>query len=404
MKRIKFSFLGLLVSISLAFTSPVHAQFGNVSNAALDSNTSSAVSNEISQSAILNVVFDGWNLSWKHVTLHIAKDPIVAWGAVRDERGNWVQGEVWLIVAKKDKFIYFHLTDTPNSAKDSTSYNGYTVKVKASMTMQFYSFGFGGTVPLIGNDTDAFLMTTTEFLANSTFIEGETARLDFRTGAEIAYLVHLYDTVQSLGISSTGSRGSVAIQHFAPDGTEIGEPFSQSWHESASSGASNSDYCDTVADRMAYWTDPNTLVTAEGYGVVLLGGMLTGITGGTTIPFDFGLGMLIGATEDIRLDIHNGMNKLLDRIGVPAASALAEGACEAVLGGDDFPVLPPIELFDIDDIVFAAGAQIVCDRYESEPTGSSSRETNDGGVEVTGLSEMVCAEWHFEIIATVKTQ
>ncbi|MGE0820867.1 MAG: hypothetical protein AB7G75_00375 [Candidatus Binatia bacterium] len=390
MKRVKLSVLGFLVSFSLAFTSPTGAQLSNVSNATLDNNTSSTFSGEEIGHAVINVVFDGWNLSWQHV-MNIAKDPVLSWGAVQDERGDWIQGEVWMIVVKGGKFIYFHLTDTPNSAKDTTSYNGYTVKIKAPMTINFYGFGYGGAVPLIGNDTDAFVVTTTEMLVNSAFTEGETQRLDARTGAEIDYLVHLYDTVQSYGLSSSGSRGSVAIQYFAPDGPELVEPFSQSWHESASSDASYSAYCDEVGDNTE---DAIHFLTEVGEVVqdftTIARAWVTGFIGGGTVQavilHGTGLASAIGA---------KAMRRLVNNVGAPAAAALAKGVCESVTTRD---VLPPIEFEannspDIDeetqwvyvcvDLAHAGETRTIWD--------------NNGEGTVHHFTEDTCLEWDVQL-------
>ena len=175
MKCGKSKFFGLLVSLSLTLTPPTYAQFSLLTPRSHDSGLITSVS-EISESLISNVWFGGELLSWRRVKA-IAKDPVITWGTVRDANGNQVQGEVWLIVSKADTFIYFHLTETPNPERGPTAYGGYTVKIKETMTSQFYSFGSGSAVPVIGNDTDAFLVTTTEVLVNSAFTEGETQHL-----------------------------------------------------------------------------------------------------------------------------------------------------------------------------------------------------------------------------------
>lgn len=196
MKRGKFGFAGfLMVSLSLILTPPTYAQFGTLSGSPSNYDASSALENNLG-GLYSNVVFDGQNLS-DRVVRGIAEDPLVAWGVVRDANGNETQGEVWLIVAKTNKFIYFHLTEEPNSEEDSTAYGGYTIKIKTIMTHQFYTFGYGSAVPVIGNDTDAFLVTTTKMMVNSAFTDGEVQQFNISTGAEIDYLVHLYDVVQS---------------------------------------------------------------------------------------------------------------------------------------------------------------------------------------------------------------
>ena len=142
MKRGKSKFFGLLVSLSLTLTPPTYAQFTSHTTSD-DSGLITSVS-EISESLISNVSFGGELLSWRRVKV-IAKDPVITWGTVRDANGNQVQGEVWLIVSKADNFTYFHLTETPNPEQGPTAYGGYTVKIKETMTSQFYSFGSGSS-------------------------------------------------------------------------------------------------------------------------------------------------------------------------------------------------------------------------------------------------------------------
>jgi hypothetical protein len=292
------------------------------------------------------------------------------------------QGELWLIVAKNDKFIYFHLTDTPNSASNTTAYGGYTVKTKAIMTNQLYSYGYGGAVPVIGNDTDAFLVMTTDTWVNSAFIEGEPQQLSFSTGAVIEHLVHLYDEVQTYSMPRVGSTHWTALQYFAPDGTELTEPFSLSSSVLASSGASSSTDCEALGDKAGqdYITNQRTAMVVL-HGVLFpASGILAGLPG------------LIAEINVASLALMTA--NLTERVGSAVAAALAEGLCEA---GDDIPVLPPIELdFGVADVIFAEYT-IVCDRYEDELVGSTGRDDGDGGVIVEGHTERVCAESHGEV-------
>lgn len=112
MKRGKYNFVSLLVSASLALTPPTYAQLGNVSGSSVSNDTVSSFSEADTAYQGTNIIFGGQNLSWR-VVKDIAKDPVVRWGAVRNDNGETIQGEVWLIIAKSDKFIYFHLTDEP---------------------------------------------------------------------------------------------------------------------------------------------------------------------------------------------------------------------------------------------------------------------------------------------------
>lgn len=393
MKRGKFGFAGLLASLSLTLTPPTHAQLGAVSGSgSLGNNDLSAFTEELEQHEI-STDFAGHNLSWRYV-MDIARDPVISWGAVQDEYGRWVDGEVWLIVAKNDKFIYFHLTDTPNSAKSTTAYGGYTVKIKAPMSVQFHGIGSGGVVPLIGNDTDTFIVTTTEMMVNSRFIDGEVQRFDARTGAEIPYLVHLYDVVESYGMSTFGSRGSFAIQYFAPDGTALSEPFHQSFLQNASSsyhpgcaeaGEDAANFYQNMVDRWEAAQDAASLYLAATAGIRVI---LTGVYGEFALQF---VNASYGA-------MGVGARLLARNILAPLTGAVAEGLCESLQNPH---VLPPIEVGfhspDLDSLI--TDVVLVCDAIGSEYVGSSGTVDDNGDVTVEGHNEDVCTEWHHEIVS-----
>jgi hypothetical protein len=348
-----------------------------------------------------DVVFAGQHLSWLRV-MNIAEDPVVSWGPVRDDQENVLQGELWLIVAKNDEFIYFHLTDTPNSATNTTVYGGYTVKIKAIMTTQFYNFGYGSAVPIIGNDTDAFLATTTEMMVNSLFTEGEQKYLSHQTGKEMPYLVHIYNVEQSYSIPPLGSTHQAAIQYFASDGTALTEPFWQSWNESASSESSSGTDCKKFGDdvgNIVGWLAAtpgaanvlvtglteqalSTLVTAEGpLGKVVLGTTIKGVT---------------GVQAGIQGALGIGAGILTDWI----YSALAEGACEVLSTDDDIEVLPPIQLgLNSPDFTSTVEVAFVCTETETVLLGSQSSVSDDGEVTVNGLTEEICTEGHYEVVA-----
>jgi hypothetical protein len=393
MKRVKSSVVGLLVSLSLALTSPTFAQFGSVTGSGSTGSTDPSAFTEELGHRETNIDFGGQNLSWRHV-MNIAKDPVISWGAVQDEYGRWVDGEVWLIVARNKKFIYFHLTDTPNTAQNTTAYGGYTVKIKASMSIEFYGIGSGGLVPLIGNDTDTFLVTTTEMLVNSTFVDGEMQRFDVRTGAEIPYLVHLYDVVESYGMSTFGSRGSFAIQYFAPDGTELIEPFYQTFSAQASSSyhsgcaEAGEDATNSFLDNVDRWeaTQDAVSIALSATAGIRIGA--AGIYGEFIVQFaNFSWGALGVA------------GRLLARnIVAPLTGALAEGLCESLQNPD---VLPPIEVgFNSPDLdSLTSDVVLVCDAITSEYVGSSGTIDEKGNVTVTGHRENVCTEWHHEVVS-----
>jgi hypothetical protein len=403
MKRTTCSLAGVVMGLSLILTAPLYAQHDSLRRSQVREAASSAASAADLGHRSSNVVFDGKNLSWR-VVKDISKDPLVAWGAVRDADGKVTQGEVWMLVAKNDKFIYLHLTDTPNRRNSSIAYRGYTVKIKATMSPQFYSFGFGGAVPIIGNDTDAFVVTTTKVMVNSAFTEGEPQQRNASTGAVIDYLVHLYDVVQSFSQPRASSAGRrTAMQFFAPDGTELSEPFSQ--HSVASSGSSSSSDCKAVGNdaandvrslmssaQTAWWWGrlPANVLLASGAGST--GGVLGGPAGAVALSGAVSVALIA------RDEVLNAIGALVTHVAAAAYSALAEGVCEA---GSTSDVLPPIELglHSVDDVTFAE-AKPVCDRWETVVVGSTARDDGAGGVEVTGQTERQCVEWHYEVVET----
>ncbi len=124
MKRAQFGLVGLMLSVSFTSVPFAHATF------TAQSATSALTNTEPSVAEKSPVRFDGQWLSGNFVKA-IAKDPVIAWGIVRDESGNEVQGEVWLIVSKGDKFLYYHLTEEPSIDSDPLSYSGYAVSIIA---------------------------------------------------------------------------------------------------------------------------------------------------------------------------------------------------------------------------------------------------------------------------------
>lgn len=412
MKRATCSLAGVVMGLSLILTPSLYAQRDSLSASQVRDAASSAQSAAGMGHRLSNVVFDGKNLSWR-VVKDISKDPLIAWGAVRDANGRETQGEVWTLVAKKDKFIYLHLTDEPNRSKGSISYGGYTIKIKAIMSPRFYYFGSGGAVPIIGNDADAFVVTRTKVMVNSAFTDGEPQQSSISTGAVIDYLVHLYDVVHAFSQPRALSAGRrMAMQFFAPDGTELTEPFSQ--HSVASSGFSSSSDCKAVGNDAANAVKSfmSGAQTAHWYGTLptKVGlNSLAGVTGGfighgvTGSPVGGALGAVglsgaVAVAQVARDEVLEAIWALATHVGAAASSALAEGLCEA---GSTPDVLPPIELglHSVDDVSFAE-AKPVCDRWETVVVGSSARDDGAGGVEVTGQRETVCVEWHYEVVET----
>jgi len=297
-----------------------------------------------------------------------------------------------MIILKNKKFIYFHLTDTPNAAQDTTSYSGYTVKIKAPMSIEFYGVGSGSVVPLIGNDSDTFLVTTTEMLVNSRFIDGEVQKFDIRTGAEIPYLTPVYNEVRSYGVSSFGSRTALAIQYFSPDGVELVAPFRQTYDSSATStySATCNEAGELVIDSIDFLTDLGRQVESAGLNAALIAQppamrmSLSSVMGSVAM----GAGAL--GAEIAR--------RLANDIAAPVAAAIAEGLCESLTKPD---VLPVIEVgFNSPDLdSLTSEVVVVCDEITSEYVGSSGTIDDNGDVTVIGHKENVCSEWHHEVVS-----
>jgi hypothetical protein len=386
MKRRKSSFVGLLMSLSLALTPPTHARINNYNGTPANNDTSS----HYAEYVCIDLMFAGHCLSLGRV-MDIAEDPVVSWGAVHDDQGNAIQGEAWVIVARNDTFIYFHLTDTPNPATDTTAYGGYTVKVKAIMTNQFYNFGYGGAVPVIGNDTDAFLVTTTKMMVNSAFIDGEVQQANINTGTARDYLVHLYDVVQSYSQPPVLIEDRwIAMQFVAPDGTELTDPV---WNHSVvteSSGSSSSVDCKAFGDGAGDFV--NTLQSvplavnsyANTLEAIIIGGVVVGSTGGLT-----SVGVTAGtkALEDAGGSLINAVGNLGKTVTHALYSGLAEGACNAATNALDS--LPPlnIELPSMEDFLDGLTSiwVFVCTAFGEVVTYS--------GGEVTVTSVCVAGHW-----------
>jgi hypothetical protein len=108
-------------------------------------------------------------------------------------------------------------------------------------------------VPVIGNATDAFLVTTTKMMLNSAFTDGEQQQVSISTGTARDYLVPLYDVVQASSVRLGGGGRAMAIQLLAPDGTEMAEPFTISTSDDASSAADCQAVGDSAASAINTW-------------------------------------------------------------------------------------------------------------------------------------------------------
>ena len=195
-------------------------------------------------------------------------------------------------------------------------------------------------------------------------------------------------------MSALGSRGSFAIQYFAPDGTELLEPFYQSFSHDASSSYhpgcaeagewwANQIY--TLADLGETASDALALSAAATAGIrVLTGGLYRELFIQAPIAVGGG-GALVG-------------RMLARNIVAPLASTLREGLCESL---QDPNILPPIEvgLTSPDLESSLVEVRLVCDEIGSEYVGSSGRVDGNGDVTVTGHTEPVCTDWHHEIVS-----
>jgi hypothetical protein len=306
MQRGKWSLTSVLMSVLLILTSSAYAPLGALSGSTAGNDATSLEA--VDDYGVLDIVFDGHYLSWLAVK-NIAPDPVITWGVVRDASENPIDGEVWLIVAKTDKFIYFQLTEEPNTNQDATAYGGYTVKLKATMTLQFYNFGGGSAVPVIGTATDAFLVTT-KMMINSAFTDGEQQQLSISTGTARDYLVHLYDVVQASSVRLGGGGRDMAIQLLAPDGTEIAEPFTISTSDDASSAADCQAMGDSAASAINTWV-------SGGQVAMWYADLIAAATAGASA------GLMVGA------GVANPVISALGIVALPAISGL--GTCQQEL-------------------------------------------------------------------------
>jgi hypothetical protein len=98
----------------------------------------------------------------------LVNDPVFAFGAVLDDTGHNVDGELWVTVSRGDRAVFYHLSEAP--ASGSGSYSGFTVVSKGIHTQRMVNYGSGEDVPVIGNATDAFVISTTELYVSSRFL------------------------------------------------------------------------------------------------------------------------------------------------------------------------------------------------------------------------------------------
>lgn len=347
--------------------------------------------------SVLAVRFDNDLLSEDFV-LRLAKRPVVAWGGIRNEDGTaFVHGEFWFIVATEEAFVYYHLTEERNPNTGPTAYGGYTVKAKGIQTVSAFNFGAGEDVPVIGNDHDGFLMSTTELRVNSKFTR-VLRTMDIAKGEEIFSdrLVHILDEVRSYNFPLEASAGLwMGWQALAADGSVFddlatGAIASSSSSDCVAAAESARDFIASTTQEVS--EDSQTAVQALVSGHLTTNAVLfvPGGPVGLVAP-----SVLLGMELNLRLALQNAVAKVMDDVTAPIYTSLAEAACDLVAGTTDadLSLINP-DLPSVEDIEFAE-VKTVCLKYEDEAVGSSAKPTDDGGIEVTGLSERVCTEWRF---------
>ena len=124
-----------VAALSMALV-PSHAALGAGRTATIAggaANQAQSTATPPSIVATTDVVFDGTIVTASNID-SFAKDPVLAFGQGVDADGRPIPGEMWVLVAKKDKAIFYELTEEHASGKGS--YAGYTIKVKTVTTHQ----------------------------------------------------------------------------------------------------------------------------------------------------------------------------------------------------------------------------------------------------------------------------
>jgi hypothetical protein len=78
-------------------------------------------------------------------------------------------------------------------------------------------------------------------------------------------------------------------------------------------------------------------------------------------------------------------------------SSVAEAACKVATNVIDDLFLAEVDIPAVEDIDFVE-VVAVYDRVETVLVGSSASDDGSGGVVVTGHTEQVCTEWHYEVV------
>jgi hypothetical protein len=360
-----------------------------------------------STSVPANLTFDGVLITASSVD-SFANDPVIAFGPALDADGHTVAGEMWLIVAKDQKTVLYHLSEEPASGKGS--YAGYTLKLKAVTTTDVVNYGAGEDVPVIGNDEDAFVVSTTELYAHSDLV-GATAMLcSMPSGTcEPSISMVLQGTVvQVAGIpsSQSGAR-EAALQVFDASGSLL-EELSAMAIASSSSGTCRS-FADGLVEDIQSFQDSMLGFGQSGmWALSALGGAVAGgLAGASAGAGGAAGGAAAGAvaggeySDNIVVPATNALHNGAQAVQGALYGGLAKGACKlGELGLDLIDVLDEIEIGEIGD----CGGYSVCDSWGTEQVGSvatygTSTDSEGNEIEevtVTPVDGEVCTSSHVE--------
>src|SRR5262249_10135195 len=261
---------------------PAHGALGAVGKAAANAGQTKNVASAASSMLPTRVSFDGTLVTASNVD-SFAKDPVLAFGPGVDADGHTIPGEMWVIVAKDAKAIFYELTE--QHASGTGSYAGCTVKVKTVTTHGILNYGAGEDVPVIGNDEDGFVVATTELLVSSKFVSSSGPKCMTTSGQPCAPTVSMLTAgtvVQVANIpASMSAGGQGALQVFDAAGNLVEESSGMAIASSSSSGDCR-DFADGLVNTVESVQD-TMLGIGQGANLVLnaLAGGATGAIAGT---------------------------------------------------------------------------------------------------------------------------
>jgi hypothetical protein len=326
----------------------------------------------------------------------LMNDPVVAFGAVLDDTGHNVDGEIWVTVSRGDRAIFYHLSEAP--ASGSGSYSGFTVVSKGIHTQRMVNYGSGEDVPVIGNETDAFVISTTELYVSSRFLTPGVTVQTLSGAPAPAQMVRVGSVEYAANIpaAATASR-KVGARWLGADGAVI--------HESVSV-RSASGPIDCVGFGTAIGTGVDNAIdvavaaflaaaVADGWfavGVAAREGFPQ-VAPGDSAAITYAGWIAGNAGQSFRQLTGTAKNFM-----TPLAAGAAANACaRANLGLDALIGLVPVEVMSIET---TCSMQSVCTDTGSQWVGSTSTTGTtvgpDGGtiesIEVTGVRQDVCTD------------